>query len=314
MYLMKCILSLKEMIQYMKNFYARREYSCAVNETLAQFDDSYHFVFMPQGLGDILFFCLFAKAYRARMAGKKIVMIVTKPAFESLVKLYWERFDVILNLDPRLFITKCTTRFTYFYPRIYDTIHPQPTLLDAVRVAMDLPSECDREIPEVKGVKFHPEFLLKIQQKKCVLISTDATSCSTLISDGQWIQVAKTCEKAGYYVFFNINNPMRFSEFDHVFLSIEETIQFCNTISLFIGYRSGLCDVISAFCKCRQIIVYPNNRRPGEFDCIKDYDLNPNQKYMEYCSLKTMFPQADVHEFLYEQDSFIMQMEAEIHG
>lgn len=281
---------------------AKAAYGKALRELLSKYDESYEFVFLPQGLGDILFYCMYASEYRRKNPSKHLAIITTKKHFFALVSLFDCCFDLILQIDTKLFYTTSTNRFTYMYPKIYDDCMPQKNLLNAMRNAMGLNSSAKTWLPEISvSLKIEQQVREMRGPKSCkvVLISPDATSCNSIISDSEWIALATYLSQKGNKVVFN-SNSNKYTGYENIFLSIRETIEFCDCIDLFIGYRSGLCDVVAAFCKCKQIIVYPNDRKPGEFQCIQGYDDNPNEKYLEFCSLKDMFPKADVHEFIYK--------------
>ena len=291
------------------------EYKRKLQETLSRYDDSYRFFFVPQGLGDVLFFCMYAHAYRQKNPGVSVALIVTKPHIGALAEIFKDNLDLILQIDENYYRMGDTHRFTYLYPRIYDASAPQNNLAEAVRNAMGLPKNARRYIPEIEKNPNLMQRILKTENKtRVALIASDANSCNVMLSDQEWVLVAEMLKKNGYTVVFNTQNGGRFPGFKSVFLSVKETIQFCNECALFIGYRSGMCDVIAAFCRCKQVVMYPNDRKAGEFDCVVGYDDNPNQRYMEYCSLKSIFPDADVREFIFSEDEYMQRMEKCIYG
>ena len=293
----------------------RKEYKRRLTAALEPLDNSYRFFFLPQGLGDILFFCMYAHAYRQKNPQEHISLIVTKPHVRDLAEMFLEDIDLLLQIDERYYRMGDTTRFYYLYPHIYNPAFPQDNLAEAVRNALGLPKGAERVIPEVESNPYLMGRLLgKKTRRRIAMIAPDANSCNPMLSDQDWSSVAKNLEKKGYCVVFNNKDKDRFPNFVNVFLSVKEMIQFCNECALFIGYRSGLCDVISAFCRCRQIVIYPNDRKKGEFDCVEGYDQNPNQRYMEYCSLKSIFPEAEVKEFIYDKNNYMQKLEELIYG
>ena len=90
-----------------------------------------------------------------------------------------------------------------------------------------------------------------------MLISTEATSFSQIISDEEWLFIASLLQKQGYDVVFNTKNE-KFKLHKTVFLSIKETVEFLCLSGYFIGYRSGLCDVLLPLTNARALVVYPN--------------------------------------------------------
>lgn len=281
---------------------AKAAYGEALRKLLSEYNASYEFVFLPQGLGDILFYCMYANEYRRKNPSKHLAIITTKPHIFSLTSLFDSCFDLILQIDMKLFYTSSTNRFTYMYPKIYNDCMPQKNLLDAMRNAMGLDPSAERWLPDISistKIRQQVREMRKPNYRKVVLISPDANSCNKIISDSEWIALAEYFSHLGYKVVFNSDSD-KYNGYKCIFLNIRESIEFCNCIDLFIGYRSGLCDVVAAFCECKQIIVYPNDRKPGEFQCVQGYDDDPNKKYLEFCSLKDMFPKADVHEIIYQ--------------
>lgn len=289
-------------------------YSEFLVRKLRKYDSSYHFFVIPQGLGDILFVLMYLNEYRNNNPQQKIAIIVTKKHFLSLVKLFSNEIDLILKLNLNLLQKKVLSRFQNLYLDIYNPDFQQPNLLSSCRRALGLISNAKKYIPNVEISNIQKNNLDQLIFQKTALIATDAVSCSKIISDDEWVMLAKNLSEKGYFVYFNTSDENRFKEFKHIFLDIAETIYFCNKIQLFIGYRSGLCDIVAAFCKCKQFIYYPNNRKKNEFDCIKDWNENPNLAYLRYDSLKTMFPEKDISEVIYRKSDFLADIEEHLNG
>lgn len=297
----------KNLFRKIKNKWNEICYSRVVKDIFSQYDDSYFFAYLPQGWGDILFFCMYVNAFRRTLPpNTHIALIISKPQLFSLAELYQSSYDDIIVLDGMLFKSWHTNRISYFYPKIYENSDYSETLLDAVRKAMDVQPE---EEPNLPTIAFSDSECSKVTElvsnyKKIVLISPDANSCSKVISELEWISFADILTLKGYYVYFNCppEQKGRFYPYQCIFPSLKELILLGNKIDLFVGYRSGLCDIIGAFCKCKQIVLYPNNRIQGEFSCIEDYDTNPNEKYMQFCSIKRMFPHCDINEYIISEN------------
>ena len=147
---------------------------------------------------------------------------------------------------------KLLSRFHFLYSEIYNPNFLQPNLLAACRKSLGLIANAKKYIPNVELSNIQKNNLNQLIFQKTALIATDAVSCSKVISDDEWEMLAKNLSGKGYFVYFNTSDENRFKKYKHIFLDIDETIYFCNKINLFIGYRSGLCDVVAAFCKCKQ--------------------------------------------------------------
>ncbi len=278
---------------------------------LKQFDSSYRFIFMPQGLGDVLFFCMYAKEYRKIYPECKLAFIVTKRHLKELAEVFSDCFDAIFELDVSHFEMNDISCFYYFYPAIYDDRRPQPDLQTAIKAAMQLAPCAPPYIPDLPRSEETEKKLqaIGLVPGRSVLIAPDAVSCSKLITDEAWAEIATWLERRGYKVFFNVGDGSRFPGFQKVFLSVLDTVHFANSAGYFISYRSGLCDVIATFSNAREIIIYPNNKKAGEFPSILNFDQDPNQKYLEYCSLKNWYPHKDIVEFVYDEASFHKKLE-----
>lgn len=289
-----------------EEFYLRK---CSVGEL----DASYRVVFMPQGLGDILFFLMYATQYKQTIPEDKIAVVVTKKHFMQLVELFSGRIDAICYMDigdEPLW----RDRMTYFYDGIYNSA-PQPYLLRAIQNAMGLPETARAYLPELPRPLDFDQVVQKLHLHtgKTVLIAPDAVSCSLPLSDTEWIYIADLCTQAGYQVLFNANQMGRFGKYPTVFLTMVETLNLIAEGGNFIGLRSGLCDVMAAFTDVNGLIIYPNNKKPGEFPAILGYDVAPNEAYLGYCSLKNIFPNRRFSEVIYRnQDDLFQKVKEEV--
>ena len=283
-----------------ENFCLRR---CSVGEL----DASYRVVFMPQGLGDILFFLMYATQYKKTIPEDKLAVVVTKKHFMQLVELFSARIDALCYMDggdEPLW----RGRMTYFYDGIYNSA-PQPYLLRAIQNAMGLPETARAYLPKLPRPQNFDQIVQRfdLHKGKTVLIAPDAVSCSLPLSDVAWIRVADICTQAGYQVFFNVGQEGRFGKYPTVFLPMVETLNLIAEGGNFIGLRSGLCDVMAAFTDVNGLIIYPNNKKPGEFSAILGYDVVPNEAYLRYCSLKNIFPNKRFSEVIYDDQDALFQ-------
>lgn len=278
-----------------------------INKKIQKLSQSYIVVVMPQGLGDILYFCLFLEDYRREHIGNKIAFIVTKKHFMDLAILYKHLIDKIIYIDSSLLNKVDNSRFIYYYPQIYNENNPQEHLMHAVKQAIGV---------NINAIPYYPTIYVSQHEKwtirktiskpgKAILISPEAVSCNVDITETEWIDLADTLKEKGMEVYFNTNKKNMYGSYPKVFFSLRKTLIFSHYAGYFIGFRSGLCDVVAAFSDCKQIVIYPNNKKIGEFPSIKNFDINPNKKYMDYCSLKTAFPDRAITEFIYENGQLL---------
>lgn len=276
---------------------------CSVGEL----DASYRIIFMPQGLGDILFFLMYSTQYRQTIPEDKLAVVVTKRHFMQLVELFDARIDAICYMD----IADepvWRDRMTYFYDGIYNSA-PQPYLVRAIQNAMGLPETARAYLPELPCPSNFGKLSQQYDLRKgnTVLIAPDAVSCSLDLTDTVWVHIADLCTQAGWKVLFNVEKEGRFENYPTVFLPMVETLYFIAEGGSFIGLRSGLCDVMAAFTNANALIIYPNNKRLGEFPSIVGYDTDPNGAYLRYCSLKNIFPNKQITEVIYSGEEALLQ-------
>lgn len=267
--------------------------------SIGELDPSYRIIFMPQGLGDILFFLMYVTPYRQLIPEEKIAIVVIKKHFMQLAELFAGRIDALCYLD-MVDEPMWRHRMTYFYDGIYCS-GPQPYLVRAIQNAMGLQEMARAYLPELPRIqnmkRLEEEYGLK--RGRTVLIAPDAVSCSVEISDEDWVRIAGLCAEAGFRVLFNTAEKDRFGKYPTVFLPLVETLHLIGVGGNFIGLRSGLCDVMAAFANVNSLIIYPNNKQPGEYPSILGYDQDPNGAYLRYCSLKNIFPNKRITEVLY---------------
>ena len=282
-----------------------REINC-INKKIRRLGQTHIFVVMPQGLGDILYLCLYIKQYRHLHDGKKVALIVTKKHFLDLAMLYKEFFETILYININLLGKVDNSKFVYYEPFVYNADNPQDYLDNAIKQGIGIDIHAVPYYPTIYVSQYEKKRIEKLIPKsgKTILISPEAVSCSVDINENEWIYLADVLEKKDMQVYFNCPNNTLYGKYPKLFLPLRETLLFTHYAGYFIGLRSGLCDVIAAFSDCKQIVIYPNNKQYGEFPSIKNYNRNPNIRYMEYCSLKRIFPDRRITEFIYEKRLF----------
>lgn len=233
--------------------------------------------------------------------------MIEKKYFGELAQLY-EEVDGILLINPKeVFGLNRFYAINILYPLIYDPLFLPKNILCGVKHSLGL------EDDEVRP-NFPKIFDQEKNRKKRLIISPFATSCTPCMSNEDWLVIAQLAKRKGFEVFFNAPKGV-FDGFECDLLPIKEFLSFCSESTHFIGYRSGLCDVVASFTPIKMLIVYPNNRKKSEFNCIKDYDLDPNNKYLQFCSLKQIFSdRGNIEEFIFDKDSFALFLEDFLNG
>ena len=99
------------------------------------------------------------------------------------------------------------------------------------------------------------------RQKK-VLLAPAANSIAKGPSILFWRGLVQSLKQMGYRVYTNVSgDEMPIAETEPVFIPYKDLATFLDNSAVFIGYRSGLCDLIAAL-KCKKIIIYPRNHWP----------------------------------------------------
>ena len=272
----------------------------------------YKVVYPPQGLGDVLYFYLHQRSYAERYPQKRVGAALTTPHLVELAMIFGTEYINPLYLHEFAVreregnLDQIGFKYDNLVKRIYGVPdNAQSNLKKTIMCAMGVGLQEEPVVPfrEVSNSQCKNFCRLGAQPGKTVLIAPFAVSCKPCMKVEEWVAVAEKLREERFNVFFNAPETELFGDFPTIFLSISDTIDFCNYGGLFIGYRSGLCDVVAAFTCAKQIVIYPNNRIPGELPFVADFDDNPNGKYFEYCSLKTIWPHKEIYEFIYTRDT-----------
>lgn len=98
---------------------------------------------------------------------------------------------------------------------------------------------------------------------KTVLIAPDASSIAEGPDERFWIWLARYFRQNGYSVCTNLSMPKDkpIAGTKGVFIPYKNLASFLSLGDFFIGYRSGLCDLIASI-DCKKIILYPKSMWP----------------------------------------------------
>ncbi len=165
---------------------------------------------------------------------------------------------------------------------------------------MNLNKKCMLYYPEIEKIRDNT-------LSNSILIAPDSVSIPASIDDVSWISLADKLKEKGFDVIFNCNNKERFKNYKKNFWDIKTTIQKINNMKAFIGYRSGLTDVIGAFCReTKQYIIYPEERYTFNADYVGTFKNKKEsiEAYFNFCSIKNNFNNNLVNEYIYNKDVF----------
>ena len=250
-------------------------------------------IYPPQGMGDVLMIAALLDSYKKKF-NKKVCVIVTKKYFVNLLEIFSETVNKII-----------------FSKKKYKFINNNKNILDIEKIintdkfinmkyniakALDFDENTPLYLP--KKIDFN-EIELPFNPVNGIIISPYAISCPKCIPDEFWIKLADILITKGYNVYFNVDDKDYFAQkYNNCFFDIKTTIAFTNKCKYFIGYRSGLCDVISYFSNTKKIFIYPD--KPHEINNINYSDnLSYAEIYLKSCSMKTLWDKNEDIEIIY---------------
>ena len=258
----------------------------------------YRVMYPPQGMGDILYICLLLKAYK-KIHKKKIVVIVRKPYFKQLVQLFdKEVYDTLLfgyNLDNFMSHIKQNKAILNIEAELYEKDMKFVSFKTNLIEILGLPK--DTKLWWEGGADTCFEFKtdsLNINHKKgkTIILSPHATSCPKCVPNDFWIALAEYFLAKNFDIIFNSNDEIFSQKYKSCLLSISDSIALANSCGYFIGYRSGLCDVIAYFSTCQKIFIYPTNPHSGD----------SAKKYLELATTKELWRHNKAKEYIYSQE------------
>ena len=258
----------------------------------------YKLILPPQGLGDILILLLGLRKYKEKAPKEKVGIIVTKKHFYDLCKLFSDNVDKIMYL-PKL---------SYFPDYILDIakiVYGPNSHFDRFEEAIlqTIGVNYNKELhilPKIKQTKKVLEmFKSKYKEGKTILITPEATTSQNCFQENYWENVADKLSGKGYIPVFN--SRQKYGSYESILLNIEDTITFANHAGNVLGFRSGLNDVLGCFSSAYQVIIYPNNWHKGDMPYLNGFDENPNEKYMEDGSLKRLYQNKQIEEFIFDE-------------
>jgi len=206
----------------------------------------------PMGSGDILLTLLLLKEYQKRNPEIEILIVVSEKYYKDLTGLFKDDIKFKCILDSQ-YCKYCEDEYKlqYKFHKVINNI-PNCTMRKLTCVGLDLP---------INTPIFKPYININTSLKKnIVLLSPEAKSIPQCITREQWLDFAYKLKELNYEPVFNTKNKHFYDGFKTIFLNIKDTIEFCGKIKYFVGFCSGFCMIISAFCQdIKKYILYPND-------------------------------------------------------
>lgn len=256
----------------------------------------YKLIFPPQGLGDILFVCALSQEYKKKYPNEKFILWVTKKHFYDLAKLYTKKLDgVILYKYPSSkYNVENLVNKIYLNKTFQELFENNKSFKSLFTYALKLNDDAELYYPKLDNKDDK-------SLSNTILIAPEAVSCPNNIDDKFWLSLANELKLNGYNVIFNTKNQVKFQDYEKVFWDIKTSIQKINNMKAVITYRSGLSDVIGAFCKnTSHYVIYPSHGLVNMGNFAKEED--GIKAYLEFCSIKNNFKNKLVHEYIYNEN------------
>lgn len=252
-------------------------------------------IYPPQGMGDILYICLLLKEYK-KLYRKKILLIVIKPYFKQLAEIFTKEVDEVLLASGENFSFISRLKHHKNVLNIEAELYEKGMKWESFRInlikIMKLNENAKLEMLTCPTFKLK-DTSVSFVKGKSVIISPHATTCPKCVPDSFWTDLANTFLSRGFGVVFN-SNDKAFESYQCHLLSIDETIALADECGYFIGYRSGLCDVLAYFSKCKKIFICPSNPHGN---------TNAEQWFLD-ATTKELWIHNEAKEYIYSQDLF----------
>lgn len=246
--------------------------------------DKYIVIFPPQGLGDILACCCGVE-YLERQ-GKKVIILVNKKYFADIAAFFPQDY-LTIHFTKKWFSEKTYKNYMPLSHKMYFPKHPYISMKHNICLAMDISPK----------VIFHNHYKINknfeglplIKENKTVFLSPFATSCKDELDYKFWDELANKLQNNGFDVLFNAPLDSYYSNnYRTCLLNLEDTVELVSRCGYFIGWRSGLCDIIGMFANAKIIVIYPKNPSISPYLYIPA-GMSSTEAFMNSCSLKTIW-------------------------
>lgn len=257
-------------------------------------------IYPSEGLGDLLYITALLPEIRKKNQYSKIKIILSKPYFKDLLYMFDIFYDEIIENYSNIKYKSNVNILKNLCK------NPSVHFIDGIKRSLNLSLQSSLYIPELKISKKINEIFKKYEliENKTFIIAPDSISAVEQIADNVWKSYADNLTELGFTCLFNVKNSERFYPYKNLYLNLSETLQLISLGKYFLGYRSGLCDLVAAFTNINQFVVYPNiKNKKIDYPYIKKSFKNFNEDLYEYYSLKYIFNEKNIVEFLYDEST-----------
>ena len=250
----------------------------------------YTVIMPPPGAGDTLLICGLIKEFKIK-SQNQILLIVTSQYYKNIAELV-NSADKIHLLPKTVEISDISKKQLHDV-NIYNSggHFEYNNMLQGFAAKLDLPNVNKLSFNFIKTSDSVEDYFKRLNLKigKTILISTEAVSYPDIIDLEDWRILAQVLKAMGYDIVFN-SCKENFFEFKTLFLNPKEIIAFTEVAGGFLGYRSGLCDLIAGFTNIKQFILYCN---------LETHDYFTADEVMVVTSLKDQYDCINVKEYMF---------------
>ncbi len=241
-------------------------------------------IYPPQGLGDILACCCALEYLKFK---EKNVFVAVRKKYFLDIKDFFPKNSIRMILVEKDLSEFPRKGYLPLSLKMYHKIKPFISMKHNMCQALDLSPNVILNNQYEKKKEFNE--IPPIREQKTIVISPFAVSCKEELSFDFWDNLANRLEKKGYDVIFNASSNSYYSkQYKTCLLNLEDTVELVTRSGYFIGWRSGLCDVIGMFSKAQKIIIYPSKPHKVRNLYIPVGATYP-EAYMRSCSLKEIW-------------------------
>jgi hypothetical protein len=276
---------------YRRNTKQRRyfERQIFVNKLGVENDE---FVFLStSGIGDLYLKLILINGLKKTLNTNKISIGYLKSKHIGVINLFKNSIYKVYKFDEKeaLLLSEGSAK-----PALGSISHPYYTIntfqsigfknftfLDLIKFQFNIPLEFNDYIKpfvtnEIENRVIEKMTLLEIEKNRAILISPNAVTFKPLNHDF-WIKIVDKLLETNYKVII-LDNSDYFKDHQNTNLicidfPLEESITICEYCGTFIGYRSGLCDLIISSLS-RKVIVYPEiEYEKRYYNCNKGFSF-----------------------------------------
>lgn len=250
-----------------------------------------HWFLCTRSIGDTVIFLSKLKAYRDKNPGEKIRLIVSENHV-PFVKGYSDYIDEYKVLPYEKMCASTSIGFKGLLPDNLKYILPSSSsiilgyksmsIFDLMNMTLGLDPDTGYEKPHFQW-KNKKEFLASkgVEKGKFVFLAPSSVSVNSNNAD-MWKKIISCVKKKGYKVLINkgsYDNNL-FENEEVVSLPLDKAYLLAEDSALFIGMRSGICDLLG-FSSSKMLVLYPDGREAD----MKSFTFSnmPFDKSIEEC-------------------------------